>query len=147
MLAVIAELERRRLTGIGGWLLFYVVLSVLSGILTLLSLCGPLDSLSFFLSVSIIITLIAGLVLIFQRKRLAVKVNILCEVLNIVYNLWCITYIDDFALIMLVIGQGYVDMLIWMLLFGGMIAIFVIISILWIIYFLKSRRVKYTLVR
>ena len=92
-----AELERRRLTGIRGWLLFYVILSVLSGILILFDLSDPLDSVSFCFSVAVIITLVAGLVLIFQRKLLAVKVCILCEALCIASSLWSIKYIDDFA--------------------------------------------------
>lgn len=151
MLTVIAELERRRLTGIGGWLLFYVVLSVLSGLLTLVNMDEPLDGASFCFNIAVIGTTIAGLILTFQRKRLAIQVNILCETLCIVSNLWSINYIEYLAWKMVIqdlaFGNGAGNIRGWMLLFGGMIAVSVIINILWIIYFFSSRRVKYTLVR
>ena len=152
-----AEMERQRLTGIGGLLLLYVILSILGlglmlfGLPNMFMFAGIVDWL-FFAGLFGLCT--AGLVLIFMRKKAAIPVNIAACALTIVNGLWEAINVGSTVAAMAGVynsyGYGGYDDYTSMATLAGIIVgilLSIVINALWLVYFLKSKRVKYTLSR
>ena len=113
------EGKKKKLKCIWGCLLFYVVLSIIGTVITLFIL---FYSFSFLALISVGLSIWA-VWLIFLKKKLAIRVNIIVMIIDL-----------------FIVPFDY---------YGGILPLLfaLIITIVWIIYFMKSERVKNTLVK
>lgn len=109
----------KKLKGIGGWLLFYVVLSIIGIVITLSIFSYSLS----LLALIYLVLSIWAIWLIFLKKKLAIRVNI----------------------ILMIIGIFVIPFFYYEGIFSFLFSL--ILTIVFIAYFIKSERVKNTLVK
>ncbi|MDP3027495.1 MAG: DUF2569 family protein [Nanoarchaeota archaeon] len=138
--------KKREPRGIGGWLLLFVIVQ-LFGILNSLSAIGMIKNAFYIVSqLTTMILAIVGLVLIFKKLKSAIKWNIAflwislaCGAISSVFGY---SYIQN-----ILSAAGYpADFPVSTILTYGII-ISVIWIIIWTLYFIKSKRIKNTLVK
>lgn len=145
------EMERQRLTGIGGLLILYIVLTGLWLVLQLFNISGLLwigGPIDWVLFIGVFGLAAAGLVLIFMRKKVAISINIIGMGLAMVKSIWgALTVNTSIAAMGGYGGYGYDEATAMAVTAGVVIGVIFSIAFntLWIVYFLKSKRVKYTL--
>lgn len=133
-----SELENNRLQGIGGWLLVYVILVIINLIFASIGLiyyiAEEIFSIIPIIAFILIILNIYALILIFQKKKRAIPVNIILLGLGMVgYIIMIIfNYVEN---------QEIVGLTIFYTILG------IAIGVLWLLYWLKSERVETTLIR
>jgi len=134
----VSELENNRLQGIGGWLLVYVILVIINLIFASIGLiyyiAEEIFSIIPIIAFILIILNIYALILIFQKKKRAIPVNIILLGLGMVgYIIMIIfNYVEN---------QEIVGLTIFYTILG------IAIGVLWLLYWLKSERVETTLIR
>ncbi|MDL2307861.1 DUF2569 domain-containing protein [Desulfovibrio sp. OttesenSCG-928-C06] len=145
--AIAEQLERERLTGIGGWLLVFLILTILGLLSQVFSLLSPgtgireLDTLVMPRSLISLLMGIAVLVLLFGKKAVfpkVVKIYLVIEsVLSVIFTIMTVNAVSAYI--------GNMDAAFSGGMFVG-VAVSVGLSIAWIVYFSKSKRVRYTFV-
>ena len=140
--AIAAEVERARLTGIGGWLIVFLVLVGLSTVAALLNLVNTLSVsgaglFTFRFLVSTVLG--AGVIILMMTKKRSfpslARVYLIIEmVLSLVY-----TFLVYDMIAYAMGSQGTTILLLTLLVTIGL-------SIAWVVYFGKSKRVQYTFV-
>ena len=145
--AIAEQLERERLTGIGGWLIVFAVLTILSLLAQLFNLFSSgtgIRELDGLVTPRALISLVLGgivLALFFSKKAVfpkVVKIYLILEVvLSIIFSIMTYNALSSyFGGMGGAVGGG---------MFVGVL-ISVAFSIAWIAYFSKSKRVQYTFV-
>ncbi|MBP1994667.1 DUF2569 family protein [Paenibacillus eucommiae] len=130
---------------VGGWLLVYLITAFICQVMYITGIIRILPNFTYLFEESnwiqnvivvgtIIKTLITGLILIFfiSKKNYAPRLIIIFEVFCILIRI--LTYIDVYSRGQLIPRSYHVSILIG------------VISVIWILYFLKSNRVKETFV-
>ena len=114
----------KKLEGIGGWLLIYVILLFGSIFILIFSLTTPTSLSIFILELIRLILLICAIILILCKKRIAIGINIAI--------LWFCFII---SIIEIMIFEDYYVLIRYL-----------VFTIIWTLYFNKSKRVKNTLI-
>lgn len=142
------EFERMRLTGIGGLLMLYVILAclgLLGGLLAIPDLIYSFNIIKTIVFVVAYALSAVGLIFIFMKKRNAVPVNIAALATGIVSWIVEVAIFDPYALDMGSEIYGYEGVAFGMMICFAFVA--AIYKVLWIVYFMKSRRVAFTLTK
>ena len=150
IMAMAEQLDRERLTGIGGWLIVFIVLTILGLLGSVFSLVqgnpymtGGLSTIIMLRSLISLILGIIVLVLLFGKKASFPRVAKLYLILEIILGVVAtgITYV--------VLSDAYgayaMEGAVIAGLLGGLV-VSLAISFAWIAYFNKSKRVRYTFV-